>query len=160
VSADAYVKSVRDRLRDSGFHEEAPPEGAVVKARRKQLRLTRFGVVETVVVVSTTRSNVTPEQLQTFGALSVQAATEGKVNLPLGLGSSLVVYPVLLSSEVSQALTDFVESYVPTLWSIIEFPVVVQPNEQRLTLATKTPVWGSAYYRKTRREARNLLTPI
>jgi hypothetical protein len=160
MSADAYVKSVRDRLGAWGFREEAPPEGAVLQARRKQLRLSRGGVVETVVVVSATRAGVTTEQFEQFGALSVRAAKEGKVKLPLGAGSSIVVYPVLLADGISQELTEFVESYVPKHWSIIEFPVVVQPSELRLTFATKTPFWGRAYYRKTRREAQNLLGAI
>jgi len=160
VSADAYVESVLGRLRPSGFHDEAPPEGAVAKLRRKKLSLSRLGVLETVVVVSTMRSNPTSEQLKEFGALSVQAANEGKVKLPRGLGSSAVVYPVLLADAISQELREFVESYAPEHWAVIEFPVVVQPEDRRVVIATKTPAWGGAYYPKTRRDAQQLFTPV
>jgi hypothetical protein len=159
VSADAYAESLLDRLRALGFREEAPPEGAVAQLRRKQLSLSRFGVVETVVVVSTMRSNPTAEQLQTFGTLSVRAALEGTVKLPRGFGSSLVVYPVLVTDRTSQELTEFVESYLPKHWAMIEFPVVVQLDTPQVAHATKMPVWGSAYYRKTRRDAQQLLAP-
>ncbi len=90
----------------------------------------------------------------------MRAAREGKVKLPRGLGSSLVVYPVLVTSGTSLELTEFVESHFPKHWAILEFPVVVRLDEQRLTFATKTPSWGRAYYRQTRREAQQLLAPI
>jgi hypothetical protein len=159
VDVSGYVESVRERLRRAGFREEASPAGAILKARRRQVKLSRFGVVETVAVISSPRSQVEPDQLRMFGAESVRAATAGKTRLPLGLGSSLVVYPVLLLDVISDPLTRFVNAYVPKHWSIVEFPVVVVPAAQTLVFATKTPVWGSAYYRKTRREAQDLLAP-
>ena len=159
VDASGYVEPVRERLDRAGFREEASPAGALLKARRRQVKLSRFGVVETVIVISSPRSQAEPDQLRVFGAESVRAATVGKTRLPLGLGSSLVVYPVLLVDAISDALNRFVDEYVPKHWSIVEFPVVVVPTAQTLVYATKTPVWGSAYYRKTRREAQDLLAP-
>jgi hypothetical protein len=159
VDASGYVEPVRERLHRAGFREEAPPAGVLLKTRRRQVKLSRFGVVETVVLISSPRSQAAPDDLRIFGAESVRAATVGKARLPLGLGSSLVVYPVLVVDAISDALNRFVDAYVPKHWAIVEFPVVVAPTAQTLVYATKTPVWGSAYYRKTRREAQDLLAP-
>ena len=159
MDVSGYVESVRERLHGAGFREEPSPAGALLKARRRQVKVSRFGVVETVVVISTSRSEADPDQLRMFGSESVRAARVGKTRLPLGLGSSLVVYPVLLVDAISDPLDGFVHSYAPKHWSIVEFPVVVAPATQTLAFATKTPVWGSAYYRKTRREAQDFLAP-
>jgi hypothetical protein len=131
----------------------------VLKVRRKQVKLSRFGIVETVVVISDVHSQAGSDQLRTFGAEIVRSALKGKSRIPRGLGSSLVVYPVLVTDGVSDELRRFASSYAPKHWSILEFPVVVEPGAGSMVLVEKTPVWGAAYYRKTRREAQDLLAP-
>jgi hypothetical protein len=152
-----YVESMRERLRRAGFRDEAPPDGALLKARRRQVKLSRFGMVETVIVISDPMTHADADRLRSFGEEAVRSAGLGKSRLPLGFGSSLVVYPVLLVDGISEALTQFAEDYVPKLWSTVEFPVVVDPSTEIVVFSSKTPVWGSAYYRKTRREAQELL---
>jgi hypothetical protein len=159
VGAQEYLESTRDRLKRAGFQEEASPSGAVLKARRKAVKLSRFGIVETVVAISDARSQPGPDQLRAFGADIVRSALEGKSRIPRGLGSSLVVYPVLVTDGVSDELRGFTSSYTPKHWSILEFPVVVDPGTGSLVFVEKTPAWGAAYYRKTRLEAQELLTP-
>jgi hypothetical protein len=154
-----YVDSVRERLGRAGFRDEAPPDGAVLKARRREVKLSRFGVVETVVVISDVAAKADAERLRSFSEQAVRSAKVGKSRLPLGLGSSLVVYPVLLADGISDGLTQFAKDYVPKSWSTVEFPIVVDPSPQIVVFSSKTPVWGAAYYRKTRREAAELLGP-
>ena len=160
VEVATYLASVRERLRGAGFADEAPPEGSILKARRRELKLSRFGIVETVVVISSRLSELDADQLRAFGAESVGSALEGKARLPGGFGSSLVVYPVFLVAAISDEMRRFAEAYVPKHWAIVEFPVLVELTAQTLVVATKTPVWGVAYYRKTRREARDLFAPV
>ena len=156
----AYIEFVRERPERAGFREEPPPGGTILKARRRQVKLSRFGVVETVVVISNSVTRPDADQLRSFGEYAVRSAAVGKSRLPLGFGSSLVVYPVLLVDAISDASTQFVQNYVPKLWSIVEFPVVVEPRGGTFVFGAKTPVWGGAYYRKTRREAHDLLAPV
>jgi len=159
VDPQGYLDAARDRLSRAGFREEASPAGAVLKVRRRQIKLSRFGIVETVVAISDVHSQPGPDQLRAFGAEIVRSAREGKSRIPRGLGSSLVVYPVLVTDGISDELRRFASSYTPKHWSILEFPVVVDPGTGSLVLVEKTPAWGAAYYRKTRREAQELLTP-
>jgi hypothetical protein len=110
-----------------------------------------------VLAVSTVRSQPDSDQLRTFGGAVVDAALAGKIRIPRGLGSSLVVYPVLLADAIPDELKEFISSYAPKHWSIVEFPAVVDLSSGDLVLFEKTPVWGAAYYRATRREAQDLL---
>ena len=56
-------------------------------------------------------------------------------------------------------LARFAESYAPKHFSIMEFPLVIDPAVRRLVMLDKTPFWGAAYYRKTRQDAQELLAP-
>ena len=123
------------------------------------MKLSRFGIVETVVEVSTLHLQPTPDELRAFGGDAVRSALEGKSSVPRGLGSSLVVYPVLVADGISEGLTRFASSYAPKHFCIMEFPLVIEPATRSLVLLGKTPVWGAAYYHKTRREAQELLAP-
>jgi hypothetical protein len=159
VDERAYLQTVRDRLGSAGFRDESPPAGAVLSARRREVKLTRFGLVETVVAISDRTGNSEPEDLRLLGEDIVRFALEGKSKLPLGLGSSLVVYPVLLVDEASSELRQFAGSYAPRHWCVMEFPVVVERNTRSLAMLEHAPLWGAAYYRKTCRDARELLAP-
>jgi hypothetical protein len=159
VEFEDYLESVRDRLQRAGFRQEPATAGATLKARRREMKASRFGIVETVVAVSTIYSQPSPDQLRSFGSEIVRSALNGKTRLPRGLGSSVVVYPVLVAERVSDELTRFTNSYAPKHWSILEFPIVVDAEASSLVLRNTTPVWGAAYYRTTRRDAHDLLAP-
>jgi hypothetical protein len=159
VDVEGYLESTLHRLQVAGFRQEASPPGATLKGRRREVKLSRFGLVETVVAISSVRSQPGADQLRAFGADIVRSALDGKSRIPLGFGSSVVVYPVLVADGVSDELSGFANSYAPKHWCIVEFPVVVDTRNRSLLLLNKTPIWGAAYYRKARREAQDLLAP-
>jgi hypothetical protein len=159
VDFEGYLESVRDRLQRAAFRQEPAPPGATSMARRRELKVSRFGIVETVVGVSTVHAQPGPDQLRSFGSDVVRAALDGKTRLPRGLGSSVVVYPLLVADGISDELSRFVTAYAPRHWSILEFPVVIDIATSSLVLRKTTPVWGAAYYRATRRDAYELLAP-
>jgi hypothetical protein len=160
VDFEAYLESVRDRLQLAGSREESAPPSVTLMARRRQIKVSRSGINETVVAVSTIHSQPGPDQLRSFGAEIVSSALDGKTTrLPRGLGSSFVVYPVLVAAVISEELSRFTSSYAPKHWCILEFPVVVDAAMPSLVLRNRTPIWGAAYYRTTRREAHVLLAP-
>jgi hypothetical protein len=155
----AYFETVRDRLSRAGFRDEGPAVAAVLGARRRQVKLTRFGLVETVVGISDRGGSAEPDDLRLFGADIVGFALDGKTKIPLGLGCSLVVYPVLMVDEVSSELREFAGSYTPKHWCVVEFPVVVERSTGSLVMLEHAPLWGAAYYRKTCRDAQELFAP-
>ena len=159
MGSDAYLETVRRRWADAGFKPEPPAPGAAIQARKRRIKLTRFGLVETVVAVSTPHATATPEDVRTFAAAVLQTALERKSKIPRGFGSSLVVYPGFVVQDASPELRELISGHAPKHWSVIELPVVVETGSQALICYEKTPLWGAAYYRKTRREARSLLDP-
>ncbi len=159
VDDRAYLETVRDRLSRAGFRDEGPAAGAVMSVRRREVKLTRFGLVETVFAISPRSGDVEPDDLRLFGNDIVEFALAGKTKIPRGLGCSLVVYPVLLVDEVSSELRQFAGSYTPKHWSVVEFPVVVERSTWSLAMLERAPLWGAAYYRKTCRDAQELLAP-
>jgi hypothetical protein len=44
-------------------------------------------------------------------------------------------------------------------WCVLEFPLVVDASSGSLVHLDKTPLWGAAYYRRTRAEGRELFSP-
>jgi hypothetical protein len=159
VDNERYLESVRARLDQAGFQLEAARPGTTLKGRRREVKLSRFGLVETVVEVSTLLAQPTTADLRAFGDAAVRSALEGKSRIPRGLGSSLVVYPSLFAESISDELARFATSYAPKHFSIMEFPVVIDPAARSLVMLDKTPFWGAAYYRKTRQDAHELLAP-
>jgi hypothetical protein len=160
VHVERYLETVRERLQSAGFREETPPSSATLKARRRETKLTRSGIVETVIVIRRVVPAPAPAELQAFGADCVRSALDGKTRIPRGLGSSLVVYPVVVVDSVSAALVHFLNAYAPKRWALLEFPVAVDVTTSSLAMRTTTPLWGGAYYEKTRNDARALLEPI
>lgn len=156
---DQYRETVQARLTQAGFKLEEAAQGVALQARRRAIKLTRFGIVETVVSLGTQRRAATPDDVDSFSTMVLNAALEKKSRVPRGLGSSMVIYPVLVVDEVSPDLRRFVADHAPKHWAALEFPVVVDAASKTLICLEKTPFWGSAYYRKTRNEARKLLDP-
>ena len=76
MDAEGYLEATRDRLSRAGFREEASPAGAVLKVRRREVKLSRFGLVETVVAISDLRSQPGPDHLRTFGDDIVRSARD------------------------------------------------------------------------------------
>lgn len=159
MDVEVYLETVRARLANAGFKPEGTIPGAALQARRRAIKLTRFGLVETVVSLSMPRTTVMPDDVRSFSAAVFRSALEGKTRVPRGLGSSMVIYPVLVVHDAPPDVRGFVADYAPRHWSALEFPVVVEPASQTLICLEKTPFWGSAYHRKTRAEARELLDP-
>ena len=159
MEAGAYLETVRSRLVDAGFEPEDPAPGVALQARKRAVKVSRFGLVETVVSVSRPQATAQPEDLRSFGAEVIGTALERKSKIPRGLGSSMVVYPALVVEEAGPELRQFVAEHVPKHWSVLEFPVVVETRSGTLLSYAKTPIWGAAYYRKTRQQAQALFDP-
>jgi hypothetical protein len=153
---DSYVDMVRARLVGGGFKAEDPARGAALQARRRRVKLTRFGLVETVVGLSGRRGEAGPEDLRAFGRDVFASALAGKAAIPRGLGGSLVVYPVLVVDRASPELRAAVSEEPPKHWAALEFPVVAELSAGGLLFFDRTPFWGAAYYRRTRDEAQDL----
>lgn len=72
--------------------------------------------------------------------------------LPKGLGSSVLVVPVLVAEDFDEAVKKWAEeTLAPKHWAAFEFPVLVSTRQRQVYYCRKTPAWGAAYYRGFRR---------
>jgi hypothetical protein len=154
---ESYRGDVTERLRRTGFAIQEGAEG-VLEAHRRTFKVTRFGFADTFVALSY-RSDASPDDLRVFGEGAFERALDQKVRLPRGLGSSIVLYPVLALERAGEELRRFASEHAPTRWGAIEYPVVVDLGADTLFMREKTRVWGAAYERTTRDEARRLFEP-
>ena len=154
-----YLALVRDRLAKAGFEVSAGDgEGALV-GHRRQAKLSRFGLVDTTVTIARGGPEASAADLTAVEAQAFDNAMRRKSSIPRGFGSSVVSYPVLVVDRATPELRTFAEQYVPKHWSVMDFPVVIELSTGPAISVTKTPAWGAAYYKKTRQEATDLLTP-
>jgi hypothetical protein len=154
-----YVDSVRGRLAGAGFDLLDGSGQAALTAHRRQAKFTRFGFVDTVVAISQAPSHASADHLVALTEQSFRDARQHKIWLPRGLGSQLVSYPALVLEQATPELRSFVAQYAPKHWSALDFPSVVELSTGSVLCYEKTPVWGGAYYRKTRQEVSALLSP-
>ena len=158
MDVTAYLETVRGRLNAGGFRDEAPAAGAAIQLRQRTAKASRLSLVETVVAIRSGEEAARPEDVRAFASNVVRSALAGKSKIPRGLGSSLVVYPVVVVEECSAELRMFMASYVAKHWCLLELPVVVEGRTGNLVMYEETPVWGALYQRTTRNDARDWLS--
>ena len=160
MDAESYLALISQRLERAGFGvERRGSDDLALVGHRRQGKLSRFGFVDTVVGVGSPRPSATSSDLEVIADRSFNEALRLKVRLPRGLGSQVVSYPALVVDQCSDELRSFAATYAPKHWSAMDFPIVVDLATGTLVFLEKTPMWGAAYYKRTREEARELLSP-
>jgi hypothetical protein len=161
ASADlaGYLDRVRERLRGAGFDLLPSPDGVEIRAHRYGFQATRFGMVDTFVTVGRQTAPVDERAVADFSARWFATDVQEKKGPPRGLFGQVVSHPVLLVDRTDDATRSYVRGYAPKHWSSLEFPALVDMGSGELFCCEHTPVWGAAYYRKSRDEIRALAAP-
>lgn len=153
-----YLVGVEHRLEEQGF-EPLDQAGPAHVYRRRRFELTKFGMFETFLVVHHATEGDGAE-LERLTEAAQKLSLENKVPLVRGLGSGVLAYPVLVAEAVSGELRHFVVEFrLSRAWAAFTFPVVVDLASGEALMNDRTPVWGFAYYRGFRKEAKRLLAP-
>jgi hypothetical protein len=79
---------------------------------------------------------------------------------PLGIGSMLVVFPLLITDNITPDLYVFLKNYCPKHFAAAEFPSVLDLATGSLYYYELTPVWGAFYYDGYRRDSFSLFSPL
>jgi hypothetical protein len=160
MDVDAYVDGVGERLERKGFGRASTGVSeSVVTFQKRAFKVSKFGLVETVVAVFDCGDVGTVSRVRDRCGATFRYGLSEKFPLPRGLGSTTVVYPVFVGRDVSH-LEAWVKEYAPKHWSAFEFPVVVDLEEPSVAFNESTPVWGSLYYRGFRSFASHVLAPL
>lgn len=157
TDASDYVDSLRNRLTDEGYEAASSGiEDARATFHERSLSLTKFGFVDTFVVVIEIDDDVA--RARSASEAAFRYGLDNKSWLPRGFGGNLVVHPVLVCDS-PDALAHWVDDYSPSHWAAFEFPVVVDPASNAVWFNDDTPFWGGIYYRGFREFARTTLAP-
>ncbi len=159
-----YVEFFKSHCGESGFSiAENVQIGDVafdVVANKEGFELTKFGNAVYVYFLAR-RPSLSVEELTDFSAACHRHALENRRSkLPLGFFNSVFTYPFFCCEAVTEETARFAEQYRPSHWSAQEFPTVVNLSTGETHNFQKTPIWGAAYYRRSREIAAELTGPL
>jgi hypothetical protein len=100
-----------------------------------------------------------PESYRLFSGRMYDLAMKHRTGAPVGFGAMLVVYPLIVTENISQELYNETKLYCPKHFASNEFPSVIDQATGYVYFYEQTPLWGSAYYANFRREAYKFFSP-
>lgn len=119
---------------------------------RYKTDLSKFSKSSTYCCVKYVEQGVDGNWMQQFSSNLFTFATRHRTGIPIGIGGSLTVYPLLITESVSFDLAAFIKKYTPKHYSAFEFPVVLEFVNDNLYYLESTPMWGALYYSGFRKE--------
>jgi hypothetical protein len=126
---------------------------------RYRTDIAKFGKSSTYSFVQFVEQGVDGNWMKQFSSNLFDFAYSHRKGLPIGLGGTLTVYPLLITNSVSFNLASFLKTYTPKHYSAFEFPVVMDFVNDSLYYLESTPLWGSLYYSGFRKEVHQLYSP-
>jgi hypothetical protein len=153
-----YLNSLDEWMKYFGF-EKVETEDNMGMDRiysRYKTDLSKFGKSSTYACVKYVEQGVDGKWMQQFSSNLFEFAYRHRKGIPIGIGGSLTVYPLLITESVSFELAGFIKKYTPKHYSAFEFPVVLEFVNDNLYYLENTPMWGALYYSGFRKEAYQL----
>ena len=136
-----YISNLSGRLTEKGFSNSSKKSkgGAEGVWHRRKIELSKFSLVDTFVCVGFLPSkDLGIDKVKNFSAASFDFAIENKSWLPRGLFGMAVVFPLIVTDDVSEDVKSFItDHYCPKHWASAEFPAVLSLNTGKLTFLEK-----------------------
>ena len=153
-----YLKSLDQWMDYFGFNEVKLDDNMGMDRiySRYKTDLSKFGKSSTYACVKFVEQGVDGKWMQQFSSNLFNFAFKHRTGLPIGIGGSLTVYPLLITESVSFDLAGFIKKYTPKHYSAFEFPVVLDFIHDNLYYLESTPMWGALYYSGFRKEVYQL----
>jgi hypothetical protein len=133
--------------------------GADLVYKRSRVEVTKFGKVDCYVCVKYMPEGATGQELRVFSEKMFSLANRHRTGAPLGFGAMLVVYPLIITENISAELAGFLNQYCPKHFAAAEFPSAVDLSTGYVYYYQNTPIWGYAYYATYRRESYSFFSP-
>ena len=128
--------------------------------KRNKFQASKFGKVDTYCCIKFIKGNATGDELKVYSQKMFTLANKHRTGTPLGFGASLVVYPLLITDNITLELSQFIKIYCPKHFAAAEFPSVLDLSTGIVYYYEYTPLWGYAYYNGYRRESYALFSPL
>jgi len=160
-STEKYLGLLDQWLKHYGFtevnaHAESGADKVYVRGR---VEATKFGKVDCYVCVKCMPQGVSGNDLRQFSEKMFSLAGRHRSGMPLGFGGMMVVYPLVVTENISFDLAGFLKTYCPKHFAAAEFPSAVDLATGYVYYYPSTPIWGYAYYNSYRRESYQLFSP-
>jgi hypothetical protein len=127
--------------------------------KRSRVEVTKFGKVDCYVCAKYMPEGATGQELRTYSEKMYSLANRHRTGAPLGFGAMMVVYPLIITENISNELAGYLNQYCPKHFAAAEFPSALDLSTGNLYFYPNTPIWGYAYYATYRRETYNFLSP-
>ncbi len=134
------------------------PEGVDQVWMRRRFEITKFGLVDTFVLVRfVPGAELTTELFEEFSGAGFEFALEHKNFMPRGFGGMAIAHPLIVTDALPEPVADFVKTeYCPKHWASNEFPAIFDLGSGQLTRYEQTPAWGAAFYAGFRKQVDKL----
>jgi hypothetical protein len=155
-----YLNSLDEWMKYFGFEKVLPDDSMDMDRiySRYKTELSKFGKSSTYAFVKYVEQGVDGNWMRQFSSNLFNFALKHRTGMPIGIGGSLTVYPLLITESVSFDLAAFIKKYTPKHYSAFEFPVVLDFVHDNLYYLESTPMWGALYYSGFRKEAYQLFS--
>lgn len=127
--------------------------------KRSRVEVTKFGKVDCYVCVKFMPEGSTGQEMRVFSDKMFSLASRHRTGPPLGFGAMLVVYPLILTENITADLAESLKSYCPKHFAAAEFPSALDLSTGYVYYYPNTPLWGYAYYATYRRESYQFFSP-
>lgn len=143
-------EQIVDRVAGAGYRVARRTDDEIVMHRRRP-SLSTFGILDSVVVVTTQDGPVTRADLVDREEGAVREALLLKIALPRGLFSAVEVFPVTLVDDADPDAIDFICGALRNRFAVLSMPAVVHGGGREVATFAGRKIWGGAYVRGMRR---------
>ncbi len=159
--SDKYLQLLEEWIKYFGFEKVNvhADSGADRVFKRSRVEVTKFGKVDCYVCVKYMPEGATGQELRAFSEKMYSLANRHRTGAPLGFGAMMVVYPLIVTENISAELAGFLNQYCPKHFAAAEFPSALDLSTGYVYYYPNTPVWGYAYYATYRRESFSFFSP-
>jgi hypothetical protein len=133
--------------------------GADKVYKRSRVEVTKFGKVDCYVCVKFMPEGSTGQEMRVFSDKMFSLASRHRTGPPLGFGAMLVVYPLIITENITADLAESLKSYCPKHFAAAEFPSALDLSTGYV-LPSNTPVWLCLLRKLSPRNISILLTNI
>ena len=127
--------------------------------KRSRVEASKFGKADYYVCAKYMPEGATGQELKVFSENMYSLANRHRIGAPLGFGAMLIVYPLIITENITAELAGFLNLYCPKHFASTEFPSVVDLSTGYVYYYPNTPIWGYAYYANFRRESYSFFSP-
>ncbi|NOS84344.1 MAG: hypothetical protein HOP31_04300 [Ignavibacteria bacterium] len=159
--SDKYFQMLDGWLKYYGFEaiNVNAEAGADRVFKRSRVEVTKFGKVDCYICVKYMPEGATGQEMRMYSGKMFSLANRHRTGMPLGFGAMLVVYPLIITENLSSELVGYLNQYCPKHFAAAEFPSALDLSTGNLYYYPNTPIWGYAYYATYRRESYSYFSP-